>query len=316
MPIDDRDYMRDVPEYRRLAGRERARTRPWAWVLLGGIVLLFLYSLAHGGAAGTPVPPLPVGSIAVGVSADPVVTQPTGNTPVALQAAAIASWIAGRPVAVRCESSVSWTSLGRPGELGFVHALYDSSTSRVLADSTLIELSPQACSWLQDFATAVPKPTQCRPPAEVEAVPCFIGEPIGRSADVPAVCGESGCFSAAAAETSAYWQAYDQSAEALWAVAHEAVHIWQNRVGATVPPAGVVEAQAECSGLQYLPEVAVEFGDTTADARAVTSMAWKLDYPKTAQFTSAYARSHPYWSSECRPGGALDIHTPGSTTWP
>jgi hypothetical protein len=75
MGLDDRDYMRDVPVYRELVGRgggvpatpaiaahgyatprpprrlssaARSRTRPWAWFLLGVIVVLAIIAFAAG----------------------------------------------------------------------------------------------------------------------------------------------------------------------------------------------------------------------------------------------------------------------------
>lgn len=106
------------------------------------------------------------------------------------------------------------------------------------------------------------------------------------------------------------------TAEALLTLAHETIHLEQDRAGAPVPPNRLVEAQAACSGLQWLDWVAVQLGDTLDDAQAIATFEWKLDYPLEARLREPYARAHPYWSAQCKPGGSLDIRPPGSTFWP
>jgi hypothetical protein len=78
MPVTERDYMRDVPEYRRLAGEApggaAAKTRPWAWLALGAIGVLAVVALVAPRLPlrqAAPVPIalpglLPVGPVASG----------------------------------------------------------------------------------------------------------------------------------------------------------------------------------------------------------------------------------------------------------
>jgi hypothetical protein len=239
------------------------------------------------------------------------------NSPLELLAARIASHIAGRPVMVVCETYPGWHALGHTGgELGAVPGKYDARTNRFVANATLIELAPQLCRRLQQFAQATTKPTKCRAEPGGPFQPCFLGSSIGHVSTVPGVCTAVGCFSTVARKPAAYWQSYHHSAEALLTLAHETIHIEQARAGAPVPPNSLIEAQATCSGLQWLDWVAVEFGDTQDDAQAITTFEWKLDYPLEARLREPYALSHPYWSAQCKPGGSLDIRAPGSTYWP
>ena len=61
--------------------------------------------------------------------------------------------------------------------------------------------------------------------------------------------------------------------------------------------------------MQWMPYVAEQLGDTPDDALAIARYFWDKVYPLDI--------SHPpYWSADCRPGGALDLHLPGSTSWP
>jgi hypothetical protein len=241
----------------------------------------------------------------------------TANSPLEALASRVASHIAGRPVTVGCETYPAWHALGQTGnELGLVQARYDTRTNTFVADATAIELAPQVCRRLQQFAQAVTKPTKCRSEANSRFQPCFLGRPISHVSTSPGICATSGCFSAAARRPTAYWRSYHYSAEALLTLAHETIHIEQDQAGAHVPPNSLVEAQATCSALQWLDWVAVQFGDTLDDAQAIATFAWKVDYPAEARLPESYARSHPYWSAQCKPGGSLDIRAGGSTFWP
>jgi len=92
----------------------------------------------------------------------------------------------------------------------------------------------------------------------------------------------------------------DESRDALaWSVltlAHESVHVTGN----------LSEAMAECWGVQTIPTAAVELGRSREEGRYLAELYWKRWY----RF-----RQRPYRSSECRNGGALDLH-PDTDLWP
>lgn len=162
--------------------------------------------------------------------------------------------------------------------------------------------------------TAVVTTTGLGPPT-----PCFIGAPMSPGATGTGECWTSDvCYSVAANEPSAYWVSFEGYAEALMALAHEPIHLWQDQAGASAPDDSLVESQAECSAMQWLPYVAEQLGATADDAQAIANYFWTLDYPGMATLDQRdpYAAAHPYWSADCVPGGALDIRPPGSTVWP
>jgi hypothetical protein len=92
----------------------------------------------------------------------------------------------------------------------------------------------------------------------------------------------------------------DESRDALaWSVAtlaHESVHVTGN----------LSEAMADCWGMQTIPMAAVELGRSSGDGRYLAELYWKRWY--------RFGR-RPYWSSECRNGGALDLHR-STDMWP
>ena len=70
------------------------------------------------------------------------------------------------------------------------------------------------------------------------------------------------------------------------------------------------EAKADCYGMQWMPYVAEQLGDTPDDAQAIARWFWDKVYPLSRP-------THPeYWSADCRPGGALDARPAGTTAWP
>jgi hypothetical protein len=79
-------------------------------------------------------------------------------------------------------------------------------------------------------------------------------------------------------------------------LAHESVHVTGN----------LSEALAECWGMQTIPTAALELGRTREEGRYLAELYWRRWY----RF-----RHRPYWSSECRNGGALDLH-PDTDSWP
>lgn len=147
--------------------------------------------------------------------------------------------------------------------------------------------------------------------------PCFLGIPYTSSGlcwTVPTVSGtpEKSCYEVTADLPARYWSEYSEYVSALNIVAHEPTHLWQ---ASTVSNA-LVESQATCSSMQWLPYVAVQLGATPDDAQAIATYYWKIKYPGYLSLTSDYAKSHPYWSADCKPGGALDIRRDKGGFWP
>jgi hypothetical protein len=115
--------------------------------------------------------------------------------------------------------------------------------------------------------------------------------------------------------TTAYWKAYSTLTEALLTVAHEAIHLsgvvgarFSNGVqGGTTQP----EAKATCYGMQWIPYVAQQLGDTPDDGLAIEQYSWDLMDPQLENSVNG-----PYGSADGRPGGAMDMRPAGSTAWP
>jgi hypothetical protein len=144
----------------------------------------------------------------------------------------------------------------------------------------LIEITPNA-GWVDFDEHGLPSDT-----THLSAATCESLERIWR-ADVPPslACLRSAC---------------DRDTLALVAglvtLAHESWHL-----------RGVTnEAQTQCYAIQSVELVALRLGVAPADARAV------------ADFVALHDARSPegeYHSSECRPGGAFDLH-PGTDAWP
>jgi hypothetical protein len=88
----------------------------------------------------------------------------------------------------------------------------------------------------------------------------------------------------------------DARAWSLESLAHEAQHV-----------AGILsESQAECYGMQETPRAAGLLGLTQREGRYLARAYWKRWYTRLEP---------PYSSTDCRNGGALDLH-PDSDVWP
>jgi hypothetical protein len=151
--------------------------------------------------------------------------------------------------------------------------------------------------------------------------PCFLGTSTtstGVCWRVPTASGtrEDSCYDVTARPSGAYWSDYSAYASALATVAHEAIHLWQVQAGAVVPADSLIESQATCSSMQWLPYVATQLGDTSNDAQAIADFYWKVRYPSYRSLTDAYSKTRPYWSADCRAGGALDIRSDKNGLWP
>lgn len=316
-----------------------------ATILLAA-ALLGAAAFAAGSAGAAPLAATDAVTVPPG-SPDPW-SDPNHHTPLEQLASTVASAIVGRPVKAVCVDQASWTALNLNGDsskvLGFVQTPTHSTTTPVTkyryvwayhvvrhkrvryrrkvpyatlvthadtftASADTLELSPQVCGPLQQFAEASPKPTKC-------GGPCFVGAP---TTSAPGICtdaSDSTCYSTANNWSNDYFTQYDAYAQALMTLAHESIHVIQGTKGNVVPPDTLVESQAECSGMQRTALVAEQFGDTPDDAETLADYVWLLTYPNEAHPDDAYSMQHPYWSADCMPGGPLDIRAPGTTLWP
>ncbi len=227
----------------------------------------------------------------------------------------------GRPGLVRCEGDYDWGLLSAQGGLastvwGYVEFYGNSPLG-------FAELSPQACTYLQRFAEANPKPTKCSPPqtvyverrvSERQAVRVRV-KSRGRwtwrtghktvhttETDAEQVQGQPvPCFatdgSPAMPMPDSYWRDYSNYAMALLTVAHEPFHIAGDTNEATV----------NCHGLQRIALFAQALGDTPDDAEQIARYAQQYVIP---------AQSPEYQlPADCHDGGSLDLD-PSSSVWP
>jgi hypothetical protein len=270
-------------------------------------------------------------------------TNPLHQSPIELLMSQIASQIAGKQVSVRCEGMTDWTSLvarsgGDPtAELGYVGVQYQNGE--------LVSLSPYAelagekvCLPLQNFAAATAKPTKCRS-AAFETVTVSTKKRVrittkkvvgGKSRLVStwvtrlvpsqiARIGNYGppgpCFATTPRVqdvSTNFWTNYDAYATAMLTLAHESIHL-SGVVGLSRPTGDLgdplAEVKAQCWGMQWIPYVAEQLGDTPDDAQAIAEYTWQVIYPRYKTLGSGQ-----YWSAACVPGGPLDLH-PGQP-WP
>lgn len=259
-------------------------------------------------------------------------TNQAHDTPLELLAGRIATHIAGHPVTVDCESAASWATLAQqigvaPGShSGYVATLWNSSDGQLISSSNTAQLAPSICGSLDSFAVAASKPTECSLPArEALSARAHAGTLVlqkraraSSKASASALWKLEPCYlgggKTAAPMTAAFWANYSTYAVAILTLAHESIHL-QGIVGGTLANGvGVgdrqAEAKADCYGMQWMPYVAEQLGDTPADAQAIASYFWDKIYPLDR------AASPAYWSGDCRPGGALDIRSASERAWP
>jgi hypothetical protein len=228
-------------------------------------------------------------------------TNPDHQSNLEVFAGQLATHIAGLPVSIRCEGDTDWATLAQQRhfnpllELGYVQ-IFNTGGQPTL--STAAELAGgTVCLPLKNFATASAKPTKCTPPPSPAPAKKKAKKVKVSAAPVSCYLGDRKIVSYM---TKDYWIAYDDYAQAIETLGHEAVHM-----------SGVfTESVAECSGMQWMPWVAEQLGDTPADAEAVAKYFWDVIY------ASKKLGAPAYWSAECRPGGALDIRPAGKTDWP
>jgi len=226
--------------------------------------------------------------------------------PIELLAGEIASAIAGRPVAVRCEDDAGWqadaVARGFDGAevWGYVALAVDPDARVFLVEPDAAALSPRACRYLQAYAGATLKPTTCAVPVRAPAArrgrrakaiprsPCFVdGWPTARMPD-------------------GYWADYHRYAIAIGTLAHEAVHLGQARAGLPMPSEAELESEATCHGIQLMPQVVAGLGGTVDDGRGVARYFLDLVYP---------GMPPEYRAVPCVRGGSLDL-TPDDGVWP
>lgn len=312
-------------------------------------------------------------------------TDPAHQSPLETDLGTIASRLAGRPVAARCEGDNDWGILAKQGgfdpnaEAGYVNTVYSPSTNRFAGTAAMMELSPGVCLHLQQFAQAAVKPTTCQGTKTVsvpvttqkvvtrsrvvtltratringkllqpgrhtivtrvsvpvtttesrevpgDQVPCFTGTASTSPADrslcwrVHDTAGrlQRQCFVVAGQDSAdTYWGEFYEYVQALQTVAHESVHLLRAQEGLARPADAILEAEAECTGMQTLATVATALGDTAADAHTLAVFYWSVIYPEQRLITDPYAVKRPYWSADCVPGGSLDARADKSLPWP
>jgi hypothetical protein len=240
-------------------------------------------------------------------------------------ASSLAHQMSGRPqqdpIEVRCEGETDWTNLGEtPNELGYVGFFYryTAGGALTLQAGNLIELSPDVCFHLNQFALANPKPTKC-PTSTQQATTVmrevarvvqrrvkvrgkWVTRRIRRSVEVPTTVTTTvpgppaPCPLVPGTPLPAD---YDSYVWALWALAHESVHLSNVRD----------EATANCYGMQHVAWLAIQLGASPDDAKAIADYLWTHIYPQVR------ATNPTYWSADCYPGGPLDL-TPADGVWP
>jgi hypothetical protein len=274
-------------------------------------------------------------------------TNPDHQSSVEVLASRIASAIAHRDVAVRCEGDTDWRALvarqrGDPNaELGFVGVGFDAS-GQLTSLATATELSGQrVCLPLKRFAVAATKPTKCRT-AELGLVTVtvpkrmrvkrtvvvggrrrvasvWVTRPVATQVVKMLPSSEpSPCYPGTGRVQlvgATFWDDYESYVIAIETLAHEAVHLGgvvglQFSNGRSVGDP-LAEAKAQCYGMQWMAFAAEQLGDTPDDAQALATYYWDRIYPHYEGLLGGR-----YWSAECRPGGALDMRPPGDAAWP
>lgn len=317
-----------------VAARKRLRT---ALALISGALALALAVGSAAAHADSSVLPSPGAGLPW--------ADPAHQSALESFASSVAAHIAGRPVAVQCNGDNDWSIFaGQWGfdpavELGFVPFYYSTSSRAIVAGGDRMFLGPTVCLDLQLFGTAASKPTKCQGSVmrttstdvvERYAVVVkkkvkgrltrrvvWLTRKVPRTTTTASAGPLAPCYAggnrATAPQDDSYWSAYARYARALWTLAHESIHQQQFAPGAAIDavlPAS--ETDANCYGLQWLPYVAEQFGAAPDDAQAIAEYAYDKLYPGYRGFTN---NGSPYWSSDCRSGGPLDL-TPGDNLWP
>jgi hypothetical protein len=247
-----------------------------------------------------------------------------------------ASQIAGRTARVQCHGGGEWAALGLPADtLGAVRYLYDPYSMVIAATEDVIHLHESVCAELQRFGEAGQKPTSCatydtvsRTVYAIRRVPRKVWSwkkvatkgggtrrvRVARRGVVTRNVPRTVIEKVPGPRVPCYGSqqplpaGYDAIAVSLEVLAHEAIHMFDDRVGYPVQTQAASESRAECFGMQFLAPLAHAFGADEADARALGRYYREVEYPK-------WGESSPYWTPECRPMSAMDI-TPSEGLWP
>jgi hypothetical protein len=233
-------------------------------------------------------------------------------------------------------------------ELGYVDTTWFGPTYQQHQIATFSELSPTVCSALQQFASAPSKPTKCSVPVTqtttvVQSRPVRVqqrysvrvrikGNLVTRirtrmvvvmrqvakmvqttTPGPPQPCYANG--QQAVEGSPDFWTAYTGYAEAILTLAHESIHLGGGGCGVLADGTLVgdqeAEAKAECYGMQWIPYVATQLGDTSDDAQAIAEYDYERLYP------TIESSDHPeYWSADCVPNGRLDVRPDKTAPWP
>lgn len=252
-------------------------------------------------------------------------SDPAHTTPLETLLSKLATTIAGRSdVSVRCYSQAAWQNaiagLSAPGEIGgFVYTPATGADGTFAADAAVAHLSPYVCAALQEFALAAAKPTKCPTVHPVQKTVTRLvtvkkrvkGKLVARKVKrrqtvtvqelgAPAPCQpDVGTPLGSANERYTY---------AMLTLAHEATHLRQDTIGAASLAQPAAEGQANCSGLQWVPWVAQQLGDTADDGQSLAS--WYFNRFFSTQYFPA-----EYVPADCHADGPLDL-TPGDGVWP
>jgi hypothetical protein len=233
-------------------------------------------------------------------------------------------------------------------ELGYVGTLWFTRVGVQVGGPTIspfAELAPSVCLPLQNFAMAPAKPTKCsqtitetvtemqpqtsREKREVRVRVKVKGKMVWRTVtkmvtvtkQVPTQVQHqtqgplAPCFmndTTLPMTDPFYWTNYRGYALAMFALAHESLHLG-GIVGGRLSNGVLVgdqqaEAKANCYGMQWIPWVATQLGATLDDGIAIARYTYLFLYP-------GY-RGTAYWSADCVAGGAMDIRADKSGHWP
>jgi hypothetical protein len=277
-------------------------------------------------------------------------TDPNHQSPLENLLAPIASTIANRQVTVHCEGDYDWATLVHQSgldpaaELGYVTAWFWPNGTIANVES-FTELSPTVCLALQQFAQGATKPSKCTTSLTTTTTELVlvthrvaykvriwktvngvrkrilvtrhktVSEYVKQTSTTTTQSPLAPCYDGTVhnPDNTAYWNDYFRYAQALLALAHESIHLG-GYVGGVLP-SGVqagypdAEARANCFGMQWMPYVAQQLGATPDDALDIARYFYRYFYPRYNSPSTA-----AYWSPDCRPGGALDIHL-GPNIW-
>jgi hypothetical protein len=274
-------------------------------------------------------------ALALGTLAAPVARADSPITPLASQ---IASHIAGRTVTVECPDQATFDADSGVPE-GTVDGFVDSylADDGTLHPGDVTEIAPDACAELETFASAATKPTLCVPQSETTVYaskPFRVKSrvkvrgrwktvvktvhrqvPVGSKLEPAGPLGPCYSSTAGAVQTGStdpsFWDDYGNYGWAILTLAHESIHL-QGDVDATVNGQVVgdplAEAHADCYGMQWMPWVAEQLGDSADDALAIAQYVYDILYPGTA--------GTAYWSADCAPGGPMDVRPDKTQPWP